>query len=261
MRGSTFAIRVVPLLFLAGFVGAAACTASDFYGVAEPDCEVDDDASAGIQGALTKTGGDNQTVAAGGTIAVSVNLVDVLPEALCHKTIQWTVTSGGGSVHASPDTTDIDGNASAVWTTGNGSSVQTLTATVKNSDPTLTVTFTANVTGTTGGGNHPVAEIGAYNGTSTAGVTFAMQTPYDGTHNYGPLGTNVEETAQLQVEVGAQFHITAHVGALSGTVTCTADQSIIPDPNDPNNTGSALVAVFEGEIAGTLALTCNGGWH
>jgi hypothetical protein len=228
----------------------AACGTEPFF-----ECGFDNDASPGIQGTLAKAEGDGAVAAGGAEVELRVSLEDVDEETLCDIPINWTPAANSGSVTPSQSLTLPSGLASALWTLGTTPGTQTVTATVDGAVPALSVTFTATVTAPTP--THPLAEIGAYNGTSDPGVTVTMQTPYDGTRTFGPLGANTQEEASLQVEVGVAFQITATVGAQSGSVTCVTTSAIIPDPGNPDNTGNALVAVF---TDGGVLLTCNGGW-
>ncbi len=107
--------------------------------------------------------------------------------------------------------------------------------------------------------NNPLAEITAYNGTQTTGVTVAMQTPYDGPKAFGPLGASGQDSDSLQVTVGAQFQITATVGAKTGSATCTTTAGIIPVVNDPQ-TGNALAAVFM-DVNNNVTVMCSGNWQ
>jgi hypothetical protein len=246
---------VGPTIIVAAAAVLAACSASDFYGLGAGGCDVDGDASAGIQGSLTKQAGDGQTAAPGSVLSVRVRLVAVNGGALCEKPVIWTTGAGSGSVQGQA-TTGSNGDATASWTLGANPGTQSLTATIGNSVPTLSVTFTATATGEA----HPVAEISAYNGTTTTGVLVTMTTPFNGAVTFGPLGLNVQSIQSLQVEAGVAFEIEATVGTLTGSTTCTTTAAIIPDPNDPTNTGSALVGVFIGESAEVM-LTCNGAWE
>ncbi len=241
-----------PALALAGVATAVGCKASDFYGLGAEECSVDGDASAGVQGSLTKAAGDGQTAATGTVVAVRIKLAALDGSSLCEKAITWAAANGSVQGQA---TTNSEGEATADWTLG-APGPQSLTATITNSIPVLSVTFTATATGEA----HPIAQISAYNGTSMPGVTVSMVTPFNGTVSFGPLGQNTQSSQSLQVEAGVDFVIEATVGTLSGSTTCTTTAAIVPDPSDPLNTGSALVAVFIGESA-EVTLTCNGAWQ
>lgn len=241
------------VLLVAGLAVGAGCTASDFYGLSGEGCDVDGDASAGVQGSLSKDAGDGQTAVAGTPVTVRVKLLAVGGAALCSKSIAWS--TGSGTVNGSA-ITDFDGLGSASWTLG-PAGPQTLTATITNSDPVLSVTFTATATGTAA---HPIANIRAYNGTSTSDVVVTMQTPFNGSQSFGPIAPSTLVAKDLQVETATQFAITATVGAKTGSTTCTTTAAIIPDPADPQNTGIALAAVFTGET-GNVVITCDGAWQ
>ncbi|HEY7027170.1 MAG TPA: hypothetical protein VH438_06165 [Gemmatimonadales bacterium] len=433
-----------------GFVVVLACSSSTAPG---PGCSFDDDASAGVQGELFAVLGDGATAQAGAQIFLSARLYGVHNHNLCQKTITWTPAANSGSVSSGQSITDDIGAAGSVWTLGPATGTQTVTATVENSDPTLSVDFTATVTapgvyrleivsgdqqtalpqtavseplvvqfvdvngdpapataltwvpstGTLGqpttttdpatglsqntwilgvgdahgvtvsepggssvvfiatstpnayqlvmvsgnnqvgvpgqdlpqplvvkllngntpvhgvqlnwritaGGStlatyatftdanglsqniwhlasaglqqvsvslepqfggtgvfftatgaypHPKAEIRAYNGTDTPGITVSVQTPYDGIRSLGPIAPGFSFPDSVQVELGAQFTISSTIGGQTGTVTCTTTTAIIPVPGDPM-TGNAIVTVVLG-AGGQPILNCGTqGWH
>jgi hypothetical protein len=322
----------------------------------EPPCDYNDSVLAPEEpGVLSINDGDGMTAVQGANISPVVQLTDHEGTRACLATIQWTPAENSGAVAPSETNTDDEGMATTAWTLGQALGAQSVTATVVNSDPPLTATFTATVVaparleivsgdgqsaaggtalgaplrvrlayedgapgpdtfltwevsgggvlasgvtttdeqsgesentwtlgpaGTpqgvtvsepggssvtftataTGTGPHPKAKISAYNNTATAGLTVTITTPYDGQRIFGPLGLSGSATDSLQVEVGVAFAINAALGAQSQSLTCTTLASIIPDPNDPGNTGTALVSV---SIDGTggLRLTCSGGWQ
>lgn len=221
-------------------------------------CDSDDhDASAGIQGFLTKTKGDGKSVPAGTDISLEVFLANVNESALCGHTITWTPGANSGSASPVTSETAADGTTVATWTLGPTVGQQTLTATVNNSIPTLSVIFTATATG----GSHPIAEVSMYNLLSTAGVTASVETPFQGTVGYGTLSTLGLTTKNLQVEVGEEYTFTASVGSKTGTITCTAAAGIIPGPQNPGNTGTALVSVSADPAEGVFLQCISGGWE
>jgi hypothetical protein len=231
------------------------CSADDFNGIAAENCDVDGDASAGVQGTLSKDAGDGETHVAGTPITVRVKLLAVDGTALCSKGIEWTAGAGSGTVNGAATTND-NGLGTASWTLG-PAGPQTLTATILNSDPVLSVTFTATATGTV---THPIANIRAYNGTSSSDVSVTMETPFNGQQSFGPIAPNTYVAKDLQVEIATEFAITATVGTKTGSTTCSTVAAIIPDPGDPQNTGIALAGVFTGET-GEVVVTCNGAWE
>lgn len=140
-------LTAVPALVIGACFVVSACSNAP---TATSGCAYDDDASAGIQGTLTKTQGDAQTVASGGQVALEILLEDVVSERLCNATIDWAPAPGNGSVSSAQNMTDGSGLASTTWTVGATAGTQTLTVTVENSVPTLSGTFTATVTGLSG---------------------------------------------------------------------------------------------------------------
>ncbi len=131
--------------FAAGVIATAACSNPHFGPYF--NCAVDNDASPGVQGVLTKTAGDGLTAAPGAQLDLSVQLLDIANQELCQKRVTWTPAVGSGSVTPTQSITDdAHGQAGAQWTLGFTPGVQTLTATVENSDPALSVVFTATIT-------------------------------------------------------------------------------------------------------------------
>jgi hypothetical protein len=242
-------VLICTMLGVAATVGVVACGTEPIFG-----CGFDNDASPGVQGQLAMVSGDGAVGEAGDEVTLTVHLEDVDGEDLCDTPITWTPSANSGTVLPAQVATGEPGNAETVWTLGGTPGTQTVTATVDAAVPPQSVTFTATVTA---GSSHPKAQISAYNGTPTAGVTVQMQTPYDGQQAFGPLAQNTQESDSLQVEAGVVFQIAATVGAQTASITCTTTPAIIPDPSDPVNTGNASVAVF---TDGVVFLTCNGAW-
>lgn len=166
--------------------------------------------------------------------------------------------AGGGGVFTL-DATPAAGSTFGGWNGCNSSVGTVCTLTFAQSfDTTFVVQARFDLVPA---GSHPMAEIRAYNGTLTSGVTVSLQTPYDGTQTLGPMGTSVQVSDSLQVEVGAQFIMSSTIGGKTGSVTCTTTAGIIPDPADTVTTGNALVAIFT-DVAGTPILSCIGTtWH
>lgn len=112
-------------------------------------CE--DDPSPGVQGALAIVTGSGQTAPVGSTLSDTL-VVQFSPAtsgniALGDVPIEWDVVSGGGSVDSAVSHTSEAGIAVVSWTLGPEAGIQTVTATVRASDPLLQVTFTATATG------------------------------------------------------------------------------------------------------------------
>jgi hypothetical protein len=83
---------------------------------------------------LTIVAGDGQT----GTVnqpvptPVSVHMVDQFNNAMQGYAITWTVRSGGGRVDNTTTVTNLEGNATTVWTLGPTVGPQSLQATTTN---------------------------------------------------------------------------------------------------------------------------------
>lgn len=162
--------------------------------------------------------------------------------------------AGGGGVFTL-DATPAAGSTFGGWAGCNSSVGPVCTLTFQNSfDTSFVVQARFDLAG-----SHPKAEIRAYNGTSSA-VTVTLQTPYDGQQTLGPISPNTVVSDSMQVEVGDQFMISSTVGGHTGSVTCTTTAAIIPDPNDPVNTGNASVSVFTGMTVNPTLTCYDGGW-
>src|SRR5437868_6062108 len=100
------AVRAVALAIACAFIGACTLTT-----------ENNDPA------AMVKTSGDEQTAAVTTTLPVpfEVIVVNQFGEPLKDIQVNWTITSGGGSLSANPTVTDGVGKSSVTYTTGSTS--------------------------------------------------------------------------------------------------------------------------------------------
>lgn len=73
---------------------------------------------------------DNQSAQVGATLAtpITVRLLDSQGQAVPNTTVAWVVLSGGGTLSVSSVDSDANGEATTVWTLGQKSGVQTITA-------------------------------------------------------------------------------------------------------------------------------------
>jgi hypothetical protein len=99
-------------------------------------------ALAGPAASITKVSGDSSTAAENTSLSspIVVMVVDSYGNPVSGATVNWTVTSGGGTLDVVSSTTGTDGKAQANWTLGPNTGAQTVTATVGSLAP---ITFTA----------------------------------------------------------------------------------------------------------------------
>jgi adhesin/invasin len=86
---------------------------------------------------------NNQTGAVGQPLAnpVSVQVTDNAGTGIANVVVTWTVLSGGGSVSSATSTTDVNGNATVIWTLGTTAGQQQLEASIATGAST-TITAT-----------------------------------------------------------------------------------------------------------------------
>ena len=101
-----------------------------------------------IPAGLAVVGGDEQTgvVAAALAVPISVKLVDAGGFVMLDQSVEFGVTSGGGSIPAGTVATDADGVATTNWTLGTkATDEQKLTATSANKSAVFTATALPDV--------------------------------------------------------------------------------------------------------------------
>ncbi len=103
----------------------------------------------GAIASFTIVGGNGQLGEPGATLAnpLVVRASDQYGNALAGRTVQWAVTSGGGSLSQTDTVTDASGRASTVWTLGATTGEQTVVASTMGA---ASLTFTATATSGTG---------------------------------------------------------------------------------------------------------------
>jgi|GEM_PF-1461781 len=118
---------------------------------------------------LVKDQGDGQTANRGTTLpsALRVRLNDAHGNAVSGAAVQWTVSSGGGSLSAASSTTGADGTAQATWTLGGSTGTQQVQVTVGS----LSATFTATATISTAG--RALVKVSGDNQTGTVNADLA----------------------------------------------------------------------------------------
>jgi hypothetical protein len=99
-----------------------------------------------IAGSIEIAQGDGQTAAVGSVLPqpLTVLVSDPLGRPLWNATVQWSVSSGGGSVAPAQSTTGVNGLATTIWTLGSVEGTQEVSAQV-GQVPALTFTATAVV--------------------------------------------------------------------------------------------------------------------
>lgn len=114
---------------LALLLGVAACGSDSTTPPAEP-------------ASVSASAGSGQTATVGELLgaALSVVVLDDSGQPFAGASVQWAVTSGGGSVTPTSSQSGSDGTATTQWTLGGTAGAQTVTATVSGLSP---VTFTA----------------------------------------------------------------------------------------------------------------------
>lgn len=105
------------------------------------------DVTVGAAGAeaMNAVAGDLQTGVAGSALPTPLAVVisDIFGNPIAGVTVNWSVTSGGGSFDVPSSVTDASGQASAVWTLGTGTGEQLATA---SAGLLAAVEFTATAT-------------------------------------------------------------------------------------------------------------------
>ena len=99
-------------------------------------------ATAGTAVSIAKASGDNGTTTPGGQATYAVQGRDTHGNPKAGVTIDWAVGTGGGSITPPQNTTQANGNASAVRTLGGGLGAQTATATASGLPGAPADTFT-----------------------------------------------------------------------------------------------------------------------
>jgi hypothetical protein len=121
------AVRAIMLASMSAFIGACTLTTENN----EP-------------AAMGKTNGDQQTQPVNTVLPVplEVLVVNQFGEPLSNITVNWTITSGGGTLSATPTLTDATGKTSVTYTTGPTSGSASINAQVHGLFPVIfTVTI------------------------------------------------------------------------------------------------------------------------
>ncbi len=164
-------------------------------------------ATTGPAGVITLVSGNNQSAIVGAALALPlvVHVTDTYGNVSVGAKVTWTAGNLSGSVNPPVDSTGADGNASATWTVGNTTAIQTVTASVTGLAPIVftattaadtahvTMTALAGGTGQTGAvsstlpanlqvrvvdrfGNPIVGDVVTWNGAVTGGGTVSAPT-------------------------------------------------------------------------------------
>lgn len=190
-----------------------------------------------VPSAIVKASGDGQSALTGAAFAQKLRVRVIASDALgvAGRTVNFAVTSGGGSVSEPSVVTDVDGFAEVTWTAGATAGAGTVTASV--TAPALNVvfngtqvasaasslTFESQPTNITGGDLLPVINVAVRNGANQIITTFG-----------GPV------TLNLSGGPGG--------AALVGTTTVNAVEGVATFPDltvNKGGTGYRLVAMHE----------------
>lgn len=209
-------------------------------------------AVAGPAASSAVAAGNNQTAAKGGAVATAPRVIvrDAFGNPVSGVQVQFSVTSGGGSVTGAAQTTDANGVATVgSWTLGSAAGANTITATFPGT-PVPPVVFTANAgdpgTATVQAGHNQAAMAGTAVPTAPAVVV------------KDPGGAPL---AGLQVT----FTVTAGGGSV-GQATATTNASGVASAGSWTlgadggpNTLTATVAGITGGPVSFRAVGCTGG--
>ncbi|HVX38963.1 MAG TPA: Ig-like domain-containing protein [Gemmatimonadaceae bacterium] len=192
-------------------------------------------AASGSAAAATKVAGDNQSAAAGATVAVapSVKVTDQFGNPVSNTLVTFIVASGGGSVTGNLINTNAAGIATlGSWKLGSAVGTNTLTATV-GAGNIAALTFTATATA------GAAAQI-AYTNTApqlAIGDTFRLATRVS--------DANGNVIANVPVSFSSSDPTVATVNATTGTVTAVA-------------AGTTTITASTGALNATQAVSVTG---
>lgn len=109
-------------------------------------CDDDDDPFVPVATEFSITGGDNQNIAVNTASApLTVTLLDQNDDPIANRTINWTIASGAGTLASATSTTNAQGVATMVFTSGTTTGAATVTASVAGSSGVAPLTFDINV--------------------------------------------------------------------------------------------------------------------
>jgi alpha-tubulin suppressor-like RCC1 family protein len=153
-------------------VGAQTAVAMLSSGFVTDSASFSATATTGPAGVITLVSGNNQTATVGAALALPlvVHVTDTYGNISVGAKVTWTAGNLSGSVNPPIDSTGADGNASAVWTVGNTTATQTVTASVTGLPP---VVFTATTSADTA---HITMTVLAGSTGQTAAVSSALPT-------------------------------------------------------------------------------------
>jgi len=162
---------------------------------------------------------------------VSVQVTDGAGNPIGNVTVTWTVLTGGGSVSSSTSTTDLNGNATVIWTLGPTVGAQTLSASIATGAST-TITATGLASGTAGvtivSGNNQTIGVNTASAPMVIHISDAFGNPVSGaTVNWSaPAGatlsatsTTTDASGNTSVTLTSATPMVATVTASSGSLT------------------------------------------
>jgi hypothetical protein len=196
------------------------------------DLQFSANAVAGPASAAVAAAGNNQTAALGSAVSVAprVRVSDAFGNPVAGVGVQFSVTSGGGSVAGGAQTTDSNGTAAVNgWTLGAAAGANTLTATFPGTAVAPVVFTASSATGgtlTVSAGNNQAAMAGTAVPTAPAVVVrdaggnplVGMQVTFAVTAGGGTVGAGTATTNASGVASAGSWTL----GAVAGPNTVTA---------------------------------------
>ncbi|HEX2188613.1 MAG TPA: Ig-like domain-containing protein, partial [Longimicrobiaceae bacterium] len=168
----------------------------------------------GIPGAaasIAKLSGDGGTATVATTRALEAKVTDANGNGVAGVTVNWAVTTGGGSVAAASSTTDASGVASVAWTFGGTAGAQSVSATsagLAGSPLTFTATTLPAAAAKLAVATQPSAA-------AQSGIAFPHQPVVQLQDAYG--------NAVAQDGVGVTAAVASGTGTLGGSTTVATD--------------------------------------
>jgi adhesin/invasin len=172
---------------------------------------------------------NNQSAVVGQALPlpVSVQVTDGAGVPIGNVAVTWTVLTGGGSVSASSSTTDVNGNATIIWTLGPTVGTQTLSASIANGAST-TISATALATGGAGmsiaSGNNQTIAIGATSAPMVVHISDSFGNPVSGAVvNWSASAGAVLSATSTTTDANGNTSVTlTSATAMVATVTATS---------------------------------------
>lgn len=187
-------------------------------------------ATAGTAVAIAKTAGDNGTAPPSSQVTYTVQSRDSHGNPKGGVTIDWVVTTGGGTI-TTPSTTQANGNATAQHTLGTALGAQTATATANGLSGTPSVTFTTTAATIT------TVNVGPANAFSPNAITIAKNT----TVTWAWQGTTPAHNVTFDNTPGRPTNIANRTSGSESRIFDTAGTFNYQCTNHAGMTGSVTV--------------------